>query len=204
MHLFADWLLGTIILVLLGALVVVKGVATGTVLDKPVGNFLVQFVNTFNLFFLLVVNPLAALLLLSSRLATVDPIRMSIVEPWAGIVVNLAGLVLYVAGFVLMGWALITLGNNYQIGGTPPRSQDTMVVAGPYVLIRHPMYASALSISLGLACLTESWGLACVFFVYLVLILLLIPLEERRLHTAYGEQFAGYQHKVRKLIPFVY
>jgi protein-S-isoprenylcysteine O-methyltransferase Ste14 len=61
-----------------------------------------------------------------------------------------------------------------------------------------------LSISLGLACLIQSWAFFCVFCIYLVLIFLLVPMEEDGLRKAYGEQYGAYQHKSRKLIPFVY
>ena len=71
---------------------------------------------------------------------------------------------------------------------------------GPYSLIRHPMYAAALSISVGLAFLIQSWAFLCVFCIYLVLILRLIPMEEGRLLKAYGEQYVAYQRKTRKLV----
>ena len=67
MHLLDQRILGIAILCLLGMLVIVKRVATGSILDKPKGNLLVQLVNIFNLFFLLVVNPLAAILLITGR-----------------------------------------------------------------------------------------------------------------------------------------
>jgi protein-S-isoprenylcysteine O-methyltransferase len=102
-----------------------------------------------------------------------------------------------------MAWALITLGRNYQLGGSAPRSDDKMVMDGPYRLVRHPMYTAALSISIGLACLIQSWAFFCVFCIYLVLILLLIPMEEDGLRKAYGGQYVVYQQKARKLIPFV-
>ncbi len=73
MHLLDQGILGIAILFLLGMLVIVKQVATGSILDKPKGNLMVQLVNIFNLFFLLVVNPLAAILLITRRLATIDP-----------------------------------------------------------------------------------------------------------------------------------
>ena len=63
MHLLDQRILGIAILCLLGILVTVKRVSTGSILDKPKGNLLVQLVNIFNLFFLLIVNPLAAILL---------------------------------------------------------------------------------------------------------------------------------------------
>jgi len=63
MNLYDQRILGIAILCLLGILVTVKRVSTGSILDKPKGNLLVQLVNIFNLFFLLIVNPLAAILL---------------------------------------------------------------------------------------------------------------------------------------------
>jgi len=204
MHLLDQRTLGALILFLLGMLVAVKQVTTGSILDKPKGNLMVQLVNVFNLFFLLVVNPLAAILLITRRLAASDPTRITINDPRTLMVLESFGLLLYVLGFLLMAWALITLGRNYQLGGSTPRSEDKMIIAGPYKLIRHPMYTSALSISMGLACLIQSWAFFCVFFIYLVLILLLIPMEEEKLRKAYGEQYIVYQHKAGKIIPFIH
>jgi protein-S-isoprenylcysteine O-methyltransferase Ste14 len=164
----------------------------------------VQLVNSFNLFFLLVVNPAAALLLISGRLPAIDLSHVPIAEPWILLVLEVVGLVLYVAGYLLMAWALITLGRNYQLGGSAPRVEDMMVAAGPYRLVRHPMYTAALSIALGLACLIQSWVFFGVFCIYLVLILLLIPREEDGLRKAYGAQYVAYQQPTRKLIPFTY
>jgi len=43
-----------------------------------------------------------------------------------------------------------------------------------------------------------------VFGVYLLLILLLIPVEEDGLRQAYHQQYIPYQKNAKKLIPFVY
>lgn len=204
MHLIDQRILGIVILLLLVMLVTVKRVATGSILDKPQGNLLVQLVNVFNLFFLLVVNPLAAILLITGRLPAIDPVHMTTAKPSILMVLEIVGFILYVAGFFLMAWALITLGRAYQLGGSTPRSEDKMVIGGPYRLVRHPMYAGALSISLGLACLIQSLAFFAVFCIYLVLIFLLVPMEEDGLRKAYGEQYGAYQHHSRKLIPFVY
>ena len=193
MIVFDQRALGIAILFLLGMLVTVKRVATGSILDKPKGSLLVQLVNIFNLFFLLVVNPLAALLLITRRLVTIDPTRMIVDSLSILMVLEFAGLVMYVLGFLLIAWALVMLGRNYQLGGSAPRSEDKVVMDGPYGLVRHPMYTAALSISLGLACLIQSWAFFCVFCIYLVLIFLLIPVEEDGLREAYGEQYVAYQ-----------
>ena len=204
MHLLDQKILGIAILLLLGMLVIVKRVATGSILDKPKGNFMVQIVNVFNLFFLLVVNPLSAILLITDRLPKSDPTHLTINEQWITTVVEIVGLVLCVAGYLLMAWALITLGRNYQLGGSAPRPEDKMISDGPYSLIRHPMYTAALSISLGLAFLIQSGAFIGVFFIYLALITPLIVMEENILRKTYDEQYRVYQQKTRKLIPFIY
>jgi protein-S-isoprenylcysteine O-methyltransferase Ste14 len=204
MHLLDQRALGIAILCLLGLLVTVKRVATGSILDKPQGNLMVQLVNIFNLFFLLVVNPVAAILLITGQLVAIDPTHLAMNEPSILMVVEIVGLVLYVIGYLLMAEALITLGRTYQLGGRTPRSEDKLVWRGPYRLVRHPMYTAALSISLGLACLIPSWAFLDVFSLYLVLIISLISTEEDGLRKAYGAQYDVYQQKTKKLVPFVY
>lgn len=204
MHLFDQRILGLVILFLLGVLVVVKRMANGSVLDRPKGNFLVQLVNSFNLFFLLIVNPLAAILLITRHIEMIDPTRIPIHGSWLLTFLEPAGLVFYVMGYLLMAWALIKLGDNYQLGGSTPRPKDEMVMNGPYRLVRHPMYTAALIISLGLAFLTQSWAFLGVFGLYLILILLLIPLEEDGLQQAYAKQYIPFQQRTKKLIPFVF
>jgi protein-S-isoprenylcysteine O-methyltransferase Ste14 len=204
MHLLDQRILGIAIIFLLGMLITVKRVATGSIFDKPKGTLLVQIVNIFNLFFLLVVNPLAAIMLITRRLAMIDPTLIAVNQPLILISFEVAGLVMYVTGFLLMAGALIKLWHNYQLGGSAPRTEDNMVMEGPYRLIRHPMYTAALCISFGLACLIRSWVFFGVFCIYLILIFLLIPVEEDRLLKAYGAQYGAYRQKSRKLIPFVY
>ena len=197
-------ILGIAILVLLGFLVICKRMSSGSILDRPRGGFLIQLVNGFNLFFLLVLNPLTALLLVTDNLEIISPTRIIFEEQRTLLNLEITGLALYVLGFFLMVLSLIKLGRNYQLGGSTPLFGDKMIVNGPYKRIRHPMYTAALSISLGLALLTPSWVYWGFFGFYLILIILLIPLEEKGLQEVYGQQYAAYQQKVRKLIPFIY
>ena len=117
---------------------------------------------------------------------------------------EVAGLVFFVGGFLLMMWAFHALGRNFQLGGIAARSRDEMVTDGPYAFIRHPMYAAALGISLGLPLMVRSWALIAVFCGYLVLILLLMPVEEDGLLKAYRERYAAYGRGTGKLIPRIF
>ncbi len=204
MHIINQKLLGILILVLLGALVVIKRYATGSILEKAKGGFLLWLVNIFNLLFLLIINPLAAILLLMEKIDTVDPSFLLINNRMTLILIEIVGLVIYLFGFILMAWALIRLGMNYQLGGVVPRATDKMVINGPYKYIRHPMYTSALCIALGLSFLIQSIGCFIAFCIYLVLIIKLIQEEEKSLINAYGESYLTYQQRGKKLIPFLY
>ena len=204
MHLLGPTLLGIGIVLLLAALVAVKQIATGSVLDKPRGNFLIQLVNLFNLFFLLIVNPLAAIGLILGALPALDPTHIALEHGWLLWLIESIGLLFYIAGFALMCSALLTLGRFYQLGGSAPRSEDRMVTGGPYRFIRHPMYAAALSISLGLSLLIQSAAFSVVFLIYVALMFGLIPLEEQELQKAYGDRYQEYRRKTKMLIPAIY
>jgi protein-S-isoprenylcysteine O-methyltransferase Ste14 len=204
MHLVDQRILGVVILTLLALLVIVKRLATGNIIrDVPQQGFGLWLVHVFNLFFLLVVNPVAGILLVAGRLERVDNTRLHLELPVA-IVLEAAGLVLYLLGYFVMAWALLTLGRHYQVGGSVPRPGDRLVAEGPYGVVRHPMYAAALCISLGLALLTLSPAFLTVAVVYLMLIVPLMPFEENGLRQAYGDEYVSYSRRVRRLVPFVY
>lgn len=205
MQILGQKLLGVVILILLGMLVIIKRRATGSLIeiDRHTQPW-VWLTNLFNLFFLLAVNPAAAVLLIAGRLEALDPTHLAIGRPLLVAGIEIFGMILYLLGFGLMAWALAILGSSYQLGGSPPRAADVLVQAGPYRLIRHPMYTAALSIALGLTLLTQSLLFLAVFCVYLGLILNLVPIEETELQRAYPDQYGAYRESAKKLIPFIY
>jgi protein-S-isoprenylcysteine O-methyltransferase Ste14 len=204
MHLLDQRALGIAILISLGVLVAVKQAATGSILDRPAATLPAWAADVYNLIFLLIVTPVAAILLITRQLETADPTHLAISARWLPASLEAAGMLLYMTGCLLMAWALIMLGRGFQAGGNAPSLLDKMVVTGPYRFVRHPMYTAALCLSLGLACLTLSLAGFAVFCFYLVLIIVLIPIEEHGLRRVYGEQYAVYQRKVGKLVPRLY
>ena len=205
MHLLDQRALGVVMLLLLSMLVAIKHFATGSILrDRPKGNLRIWLTHTFNLFFLLIVNPMAAMLLITGHLEAADPTHIAIDVPWLLMGLEIGSMVFYLTGYLLMVWALGRLRRNYQVGGNPPRASDEMVIVGPYRFVRHPMYTAALCISLGLACLIQSLAFLSVFCIYVVLIILLVPAEGEGLRRAYGEQYITYQQKVKRIVPLFY
>ncbi len=193
-----DRFIGIVILLLWAVLVFVKKWATGSLLaDKPSGGVWMWLVHIFNFAFLLAANPLAAILLMVSPASTGDSLAFSAA-------LRLAGLLLSAAGSVLLVWALATLRRNYQVGGNPPRASDELVTRGPYRFLRHPMYTGALCVSLGLACVTQLPAYLAVFCVYVLVVLLLVPAEERALERAYAGRYVSYRKTAKRLIPLLY
>ena len=202
MHLIGEPALGILVLVVLASLVAVKRLATGSVLDeRPDARALVKVVNAFNLTFLLLISPLAALLLLAGRLEAWDPTHLAVPSAGSRGAVEVLGILAYVAGGALMMWALLTLRSSYQLGGMAPRSRDALVTGGPYARMRHPMYAAALAMALGLGLALQSLLCLGVFAVYLALLSRLMPLEEAGMRAAYGEAYERYALAVPRLIP---
>jgi protein-S-isoprenylcysteine O-methyltransferase Ste14 len=202
MHLLNQRMAGIVILLLWAMLVVVKGRATGSLLkDRPQGGVWIWLTHIFNFLFLLVATPLAAILLIIRRPEAPDPAPLALGTSGLRTGIEVAGMLLYGTGCILLAWALVTLRGNYQVGGSVPRASDELVTCGPYRFVRHPMYAAALCISLGLACLLHSLAYFCMFCIYVLLILLVIPLEEEGLRRAYGGRYVVYRDTVKRLAP---
>ena len=82
MHLLGQTALGITLLVLLGLLVLVKRLATGSFVEYPsTGNFWVRLTNYFNLFFLLALIPGVAVWLIAGFPETIDPTHLPIDGP---------------------------------------------------------------------------------------------------------------------------
>jgi len=77
--------------VMLAILVVIKRVATGSTLEKPHPCPLLWLVNIFSLFFLLIVNALAAIVLRGGQLEGVDPSSVEIDSRWLLDFIELGG-----------------------------------------------------------------------------------------------------------------
>ena len=195
---------GIAILILLALLVFVKQMATGTVLDRPAGALPVWLADVYNLIFLLIVNPLAAILLITRRFEAPDATALAVQSRGMLMALEVGGMLLYVTGWLLMAWALIVMGRRFQAGGRAPRAADSLVVSGPYRLVRHPMFSAVLFLALGLACLLRSPIGFAVFAIYVLLIVVLIPIEEQGMTRAYGEEYTAYQRGVSRLIPHLY
>jgi protein-S-isoprenylcysteine O-methyltransferase Ste14 len=118
------------------------------------------------------------------------------------------------ASVSLLGDALIALGflfiffvfreNSYGASTIQIAEGQTVISTGPYALVRHPMYAGALVMSVGIPLALGSWwGL----FVLLLLLPVLIwrLLDEERFLRQNLPGYTDYQTKVKyRLLPFIW
>jgi protein-S-isoprenylcysteine O-methyltransferase Ste14 len=84
---------------------------------------------------------------------------LDIVEPIAALdvtAVHLAGLVLAVAGIAATFYAQVAMGTSWRIG-VDPSERTALVTAGPFALVRNPIFAAMLPTALGLTLLVPSW-----------------------------------------------
>jgi protein-S-isoprenylcysteine O-methyltransferase Ste14 len=79
-----------------------------------------------------------------------------------------------------------------------------LIQAGPYRVVRNPIYSGGLVAILGTAIVVgEVRGVLAIVLV-LIAFLRKIQLEERWLLERFGPAYLEYQEKVKALIPFVY
>ncbi len=119
-------------------------------------------------------------------------------NPWrAGL-----GLVLFAAGLGFAVWARVHIGRNW---GSPMTQKDDpeLVTAGPYRLVRHPIYSGILVAGVGTA-VALSWlwliavALAGVYFVYSATV------EERYMTEQFPDIYPKYKRSTKMLIPFIF
>ncbi len=96
------------------------------------------------------------------------------------------------------------LGRNWSIT-LEIRDRHELVCAGPYALVRHPMYTSFMLMGLGQAFLLPNWvaGLSGLIG-FAVLFLLRVDKEERMMLENFGSQYRAYMERTKRIVPYLY
>jgi protein-S-isoprenylcysteine O-methyltransferase Ste14 len=116
--------------------------------------------------------------------------------------VTVLGDVLVALGFVIIFF--VYKENSFASATIEVYAEQTVISGGPYTLVRHPMYAGAFVLLLGMApALGSWWGLLILPFMMPVLIWRL--LDEETLLTRTLPGYVDYKRKVTyRLMPFVW
>jgi protein-S-isoprenylcysteine O-methyltransferase Ste14 len=113
------------------------------------------------------------------------------------------GLALMLAGATLAVAGLLGLGRQNLTALPYPRDESTLVVNGPYRLVRNPIYSGLIFGAFGYALWVNGWltlGYAALLFIF-------FDVKSRKEERWLAEKFSdygAYQQRVKKLIPWIY
>jgi protein-S-isoprenylcysteine O-methyltransferase Ste14 len=131
---------------------------------------------------------------------------LDVVEPIGALdttAAHLTGLILAVVGIGATFYAQVAMGTSWRIG-VDPGERTELVTAGPFGLVRNPIFAAMLPTALGLTLLVPSWvallGLAGLL---VALELQVRVVEEPYLLHVHGERYAEYAARVGRFVPGV-
>jgi protein-S-isoprenylcysteine O-methyltransferase Ste14 len=117
-------------------------------------------------------------------------------------VIAWAGAGLCVAGLGFCIWARVTLGRNWS-GAVTLKEGHELIERGAYRLVRHPIYTGLIAMFLAtVIVLGHAGGIAGLVLVFISFWIKLSD-EERVMLKQFPDQYAAYQQRVKRIIPFV-
>ena len=115
-----------------------------------------------------------------------------------------AGIMCYVIGLWLFYRSHADLGTNWSIT-LEVREGHRLITQGVYRRVRHPMYSALALYSVGQALVIPNWvaGLSNLI-VFAVLFALRVGAEEKMMAQQFGNEYAAYTARTKRLIPRVW
>ena len=115
-----------------------------------------------------------------------------------------AGVMCLAIGLWLFHRSHADLGTNWSIT-LEIREQHRLITQGVYRRIRHPMYSALAMYSIGLALLIPNWVAGpSNLLAFMILLALRVHAEERMLVKEFGDEYAVYSARTKRLIPGVW
>ena len=108
---------------------------------------------------------------------------------------NLTGIPLVIFGFVWIMWSH-QLVQNEKTTIKPNEKPSTLILRGPFCISRHPMYLGAIILLIGVALLLGSVSTFIpILFLYMILRIYFIPMEECNCAEIFGDAYAQYKSR---------
>jgi protein-S-isoprenylcysteine O-methyltransferase Ste14 len=115
-----------------------------------------------------------------------------------------AGVTCLVIGLWLFYRSHADLGTNWSIT-LEVREQHRLITQGVYRWIRHPMYSALLLYSLGQALVIPNWVAGPSNLIALVVLFVLrVRAEEKMMAEQFGDEYAAYTSRTKRLVPGVW
>ena len=115
---------------------------------------------------------------------------------------RLCGTALVAAGLAISAWARRILGANWSASVTVKEHHE-IVQAGPYAMVRHPIYTGMLLALAGSALASGEWRGLVAFAIASAALWRKLRVEELWLTEEFGERYLDYARRTRALIPFI-
>lgn len=144
---------------------------------------------------------LIAIILLST---TRIPLRWLYLQPWPqSLTAFWLGAGIMAAGLLFAVSAREHLGTNWSRSVTIKQEHE-LITAGPYTVVRHPIYTGVLAGFLGTAiALSQVRGFIAFVLVFFILWVKL-RMEEQWMRSQFGETYAAYVRHTAALIPYLF
>lgn len=113
-----------------------------------------------------------------------------------------AGVALCIAGLAFCIWARFTLGRNWS-GIVTLKGGHELITRGPYALVRHPIYTGLLTMFAATVIVLGHVGGIIAMPLVFAGIWIKLRHEEKLMLQKFPEQYAAYQRRVKRLIPFI-
>ncbi|GGG80396.1 methyltransferase family protein [Edaphobacter dinghuensis] len=115
-----------------------------------------------------------------------------------------ASVVIFAVALALRWTAVITLGRSFS-ANVAIRATQSLHTTGLYRIVRHPSYTGLIFIFFAEALRTRNWvGFAIVMVPTTAALIYRIRVEEAALRSAFGEEYAAYSRRTKRLIPGLY
>ena len=131
-----------------------------------------------------------------------DPDEIGFVFVHIPNVTRIAGLLLFNGSGLIILWAHITLGTFWS-GDLETKPGHVVVDTGPYRYVRHPLYTSYLTMTLGLFLMTGNWLVGSTMFLYFVAVAARSWKEEEMLLERLGMSYKEYMSRTHRFIFWV-
>ena len=114
------------------------------------------------------------------------------------------GLLVLAAGLVIRWSAVLNLGSAFS-ANVAIRDTQRVRTTGLYRCVRHPSYLGLVLIFLAIGIYSRNWiSLAIVLVLPTLALLYRIHVEETALREAFGDEYAAYSKRTKRLVPGVF
>ena len=112
------------------------------------------------------------------------------------------GALMCISGLLFAVWARVILGRNWS-GVITLKEGHELIERGPYRIVRHPIYTGILTMFAGTAVAIGYFGGFIGLLLLFVSFWMKLKREEDLMLKHFPEEYSAYQHRVKRIIPFL-